>query len=115
MTQTEQQIIRKAAAGDRAAFRQLVMEHSHAMFRLAWRLSADEHAAEDIVQEAFIKAWRKIAEFRMESSFKSWLHRITGNTARDYFRKHSRRQQFETEEPEWDPGLSTATLPRHDT
>jgi RNA polymerase sigma-70 factor (ECF subfamily) len=102
MSQTEQQTIRKAAAGDRVAFRQLVMDHSHAMFRLAWRLTADEHAAEDIVQEAFIKAWRKIGEFRMESSFKSWLHRITVNTAMDYLRKHSRRQQFETAETEWE-------------
>ena len=55
MEPTERQLIEKAAAADRVAFRQLVMEHSHAMFRLAWRLSADEHAAEDIVQEAFIK------------------------------------------------------------
>ncbi len=78
------------------------------MFRLAWRLTADEHAAEDIVQEAFIKAWRKIGEFRMESSFKSWLHRITVNTAMDYLRKHSRRKQFETEEPEWEPADHTS-------
>ena len=84
------------------AFRELVLEHSHAMFRLAWRLTSDEAAAEDIVQEAFIKAWKKIGEFRMESSFKSWLHRITVNTAMDYLRKHLRRKQFETEEPEWE-------------
>ena len=115
MGQTEQKIIRKAAAGDRAAFRELVLEHSHAMFRLAWRLTSDESAAEDIVQEAFIKAWRKIGSFRMESSFKSWLHRITVNTAMDYLRKQSRRKKFETEEPEWDPGLKSAEMPRHDT
>jgi RNA polymerase sigma-70 factor (ECF subfamily) len=102
MTQTEQKIIQKAVAGDRSAFRQLVLEHSHAMFRLAWRLTSDETAAEDIVQEAFIKAWRKIGEFRMESSFKSWIHRITVNTAMDYLRKHVRRKQFETQEPEWE-------------
>ncbi len=102
MGQTEQKIIRKAARGDRAAFRELVLEHSHAMFRLAWRLTRDESAAEDIVQEAFIKAWRKIGEFRMDSSFKSWLHRITVNTAMDYLRKHLRRKQFETEEPEYE-------------
>jgi RNA polymerase sigma-70 factor (ECF subfamily) len=102
MSQIEQKTIQKAAKGDRVAFRQLVLDHSHAMFRLAWRLTADEHAAEDIVQEAFIKAWRKIGEFRMESSFKSWLHRITVNTAMDYLRKHSRRQQFETAETEWE-------------
>ena len=102
MSQTEQKIIRKAAAGDRAAFRQLVLEHSHAMFRLAWRLTSDETAAEDIVQEAFIKAWRKIGDFRMDASFKSWLHRITVNTAMDYLRKHVRRKQFETQEPEYE-------------
>ena len=50
MSKIEQKIIRKAARGDRAAFRELVLEHSHAMFRLAWRLSGDETAAEDIVQ-----------------------------------------------------------------
>jgi len=115
MSQTEHKIIQKAAAGDRSAFRELVLEHSHAMFRLAWRLTSDESAAEDIVQEAFIKAWRKIDGFRMESSFKSWLHRITVNTAMDYLRKHSRRKQFETEEPEWDPGLQSAEMPVHDT
>jgi len=114
MSQSEQKIIRKAAAGDRVAFRELVLEHSHAMFRLAWRLTSDESAAEDIVQEAFIKAWRKIGNFRMESSFKSWLHRITVNTAMDYLRKQSRRKQFETREPEWVPE-HTAELPRHDT
>lgn len=106
MSENEQQIIRKAAAGDRVAFRELVLEHSHAMFRLAWRLTSDEAAAEDIVQEAFIKAWRKLGKFRMESSFKSWLHRITVNTAMDYLRKRSRRNQFEMEEPEWDVSVN---------
>ena len=56
MGQTEQKIIHKAVAGDRSAFRELVLEHSHAMFRLAWRLTSDESTAEDVVQEAFIKA-----------------------------------------------------------
>ena len=114
MSETEQQIIRKAATGDRAAFRQLVLEHSHAMFRLAWRLTSDETAAEDIVKEAFIKAWRKIAGFRMESSFKSWLHRITVNTAIDYLRKQARRKQFETEQPEWEPVDLATVAPAND-
>ena len=114
MSQSEQKTIKKAAAGDRNAFRQLVLEHSHAMFKLAWRLSSDEAAAEDIVQEAFIKAWRKLGKFRMESSFKSWLHRITVNTAMDYLRKCSRRNQFEMQEPEWDPSINVAVAPNHD-
>ena len=111
MTQTEQKIIRKAASGNRAAFRELVMEHSHAMFRLAWRLTSDESAAEDIVQEAFIKAWRKLGDFRMDSSFKSWLHRITVNTAMDYLRKNLRRKQFETEQPEYETVRLAAETP----
>lgn len=111
MSQIEQKIIRKAAAGDRAAFRGLVLEHSHSMFRLAWRLSGDETAAEDIVQEAFIKAWRSIGEFRMDASFKSWLHRITVNTAMDYLRKHVRRRQHETAEPEWERTDLAGELP----
>lgn len=114
MGQSEQKIIRKAAAGDRMAFRELVLEHSHAMFRLAWRLTSDESTAEDIVQEAFIKAWRKLGNFRMESSFKSWLHRITVNTAMDYLRKQSRRQQFETEEPEWESRHIASESAGHD-
>jgi len=105
MSENEQKTIRKAAAGDRVAFSELVLEHSHAMFRLAWRLTSDEATAEDIVQEAFIKAWRKLGKFRMESSFKSWLHRITVNTAMDYLRKWSRRNQFEMEEPDWDVSI----------
>ncbi len=110
MSETDQTIVRQAASGDRVAFRQLVLEHSHAMFRLAWRLTGDEAAAEDIVQEAFIKAWRKLDEFRMESSFKSWLHRITVNTAMDYLRKRSRRNQFEQEEPEWDVSIQASKV-----
>jgi RNA polymerase sigma-70 factor (ECF subfamily) len=102
MKNSSQKTIRKAVAGDRLAFRELVLDNSHAMFRLAWRMTCDESAAEDIVQEAFIKAWRSIKDFRMESSFRSWLHRITVNTAMDYLRKQSRRQKMEVEEPQWE-------------
>jgi RNA polymerase sigma-70 factor (ECF subfamily) len=102
MSQTEEKIVRKAAAGDRLAFRELVLDHSQAMFRLAWRLAGDHEAADDIVQEAFIKAWRNIGNFRMQSSFRSWLHRITVNSAMDYLRKQSRQRQHESPELEWE-------------
>ena len=95
------------------AFRELVLEHSHALFRVAWRLTSDESAAEDIVQEAFIKAWKKIGDFKMESSLRSWLHRITVNTAMDYLRKLSTRKRYETEEPDWEIPQASET-PRHD-
>ena len=114
MKPEEQKIIRKAAAGDRQAFRQLVLDNSHAMFRLAWRLTCDKAAAEDIVQESFIKAWRKIGDFRMQSSFRSWLHRITVNTAMDYLRKQANRKQFETEESGWEQATHGSPAPRQD-
>jgi len=103
MGETELQTIRKAAAGDRMAFRALVLEHSHAVFRVAWRLTGDEALAEDIVQEAFLKAWQKLGEFRMDASFRSWLSRVTVNTAMDHLRQRSRRRQFEAETPDWVP------------
>jgi RNA polymerase sigma-70 factor (ECF subfamily) len=114
MNESEQQIIRRAAAGDRMAFRELVLEHSHAMFRVAWRLTCDESAAEDVVQEAFIKAWRKIGEFRMQSGFRTWLHRITVNTAMDYLRKQARRHRHETGDPESEPVWQDPDVPRPD-
>ena len=113
MGEAEQKTISAAARGDRMAFRQLVLDNSHAMFRVAWRLCNDEGVAEDIVQEAFIKAWQKIGDFRMQSSFRSWLHRITVNTAMDYLRKQSRRKKYQGEEPEFET-IEMAELPRHD-
>jgi RNA polymerase sigma-70 factor (ECF subfamily) len=115
MTQTGQQLIVKAIKGDRVAFRGLVLEHSHAMFRLAWRLTGEESAAEDIVQESFIKAWQKIGDFRMESSFKSWLHRITVNTAMDHLRKKSRRHRFESDDVEVETVREASVTPSTDT
>jgi RNA polymerase sigma-70 factor (ECF subfamily) len=114
MSKAEQKIIRKAAAGDRMAFRELVLEHSHAMYRLAWRLTCDNGAADDIVQEAFIKAWRNIGNFRMQSSFRSWLHRITVNAAMDYLRKQARHNRVETGELEWETIEHGSVTPRPD-
>ena len=114
MSKSEEKTIRKAAAGDRMAFRDLVLEHSHAMFRLAWRLTGDQVSADDIVQEAFIKAWQKIGNFRMESSFRSWINRITVNTAMDYLREQSRNAARTTTEPEWERTTAGSETPKHD-
>jgi RNA polymerase sigma-70 factor (ECF subfamily) len=113
MSEAEQETVRRAAAGDRMAFRELVVTHSHAMFRVAWRLTCDEGTAEDVVQEAFVKAWQKLGDFRMESSFKSWLHRITVNTAMDHLRRQAKRRRFETGDPGWESIEHGAEMPRH--
>ena len=85
------------------AFRSLVLDHSAAMFRLAWRFTGNAHAAEDVVQEAFIKAHQKLAEFNREASFATWMHRITVNTAMDYLRREQTRSRYEAEAAERQP------------
>ncbi len=90
--------IERAMAGDHDAFRQLVEEHQHDVYALALRLTRDSHLAHDIAQEAFIRAWRALPKFRGDSSFGTWLHRITVNTAWTQRSKAKRHQHDELTE-----------------
>ena len=90
------ELIHRAAAGDQSAFKAIVESHSHMVFRLAYRLTQDESAAEDVVQESFIKVFRKLKQFKFQSSLHSWIHRITVNTAMDYLRRQ-RHLEINTE------------------
>lgn len=65
-----------AAAGDRHAFEQLVRRHGPALHRYARRMTRDEHAVADIVQETFVAAWRRIGDFRGDSGVRTWLFAI---------------------------------------
>nr|WP_302916369.1 sigma-70 family RNA polymerase sigma factor [Mycolicibacterium arseniciresistens] len=65
-----------AAAGDRQAFEQLVRRHGPALHRYARRMTRDEHAVADIVQETFVAAWRRIGGFRGDSGVRTWLFAI---------------------------------------
>jgi RNA polymerase sigma-70 factor, ECF subfamily len=79
-----------AQAGDDQAFRRLVERHSRGVFQLAFRLTGSEPDAEDIVQDAFLKAYRELKRFEARSSFGTWLHRITVNCAYDLLRRRPR-------------------------
>jgi RNA polymerase sigma-70 factor (ECF subfamily) len=95
--------VAKARAGDREAFRHLVERHSPALFRLAYRMTGNEHDAEDVVQEAFIKAYRSLDRFEDRSLVGSWLYRITSNCAFDLLRARQRRERLvQDDEPEDD-------------
>jgi RNA polymerase sigma-70 factor, ECF subfamily len=83
-------IVARVKAGDQEAFRDLVERHSRSVFRLAYRLTGHEHDAEDVVQEAFLKAYRQIRQFESRSSFATWLYRITVNCAHDLLRQRPR-------------------------
>ncbi|MFD5029131.1 RNA polymerase sigma factor [Streptomyces sp. NPDC058405] len=69
----------RAGEGDEEAFETLVRRHGPVMLRLATRLLGSRTEAEDAVQEAFVKAWRKLPEFRGESAFRTWMYRIVTN------------------------------------
>jgi RNA polymerase sigma-70 factor (ECF subfamily) len=85
--------VERARGGDDEAFGRLVVAHSRAAFRLAFRILGNEHDADDAVQEAFLKAYRKLGEFESRSQFGSWLHRITANCAYDVLRRRARRSE----------------------
>jgi RNA polymerase sigma-70 factor (ECF subfamily) len=75
----ESQIIEKAQAGDVDAFEALYQRHKRRVFSLCLRMTANYAQAEDLTQEAFLQLYRKIASFRGESAFSTWLHRLTLN------------------------------------
>ena len=83
--------VARARAGDTEAFRLLVERHSHALFRLACRMTGNEHDAEDVVQEALLKAYRSLDRFEDRSQVGSWLYRIAANCAFDLLRSRQRR------------------------
>jgi RNA polymerase sigma-70 factor (ECF subfamily) len=80
-------------SGDPDAFRVLVDRHSRAVFRLAWRMTANSHEAEDIVQETFLRAYKQLQRFDGRAAFGTWVHRIAINCALDVIRARKRRQE----------------------
>ena len=89
----ETDLIREAQAGSRAAFDALVRQYEHQVLRLALHLTGSEHDAEDIYQEAFLKAYRYIGNFRFECSFYTWIYRIVTNLCLDQLRRRKTRRE----------------------
>lgn len=77
--ENEQSLIRRAKQGDTDAFESLVNRHAQYVFNLALRVVKNPEEAEDMTQEAFLKAWRGLSNFREESKFNTWLYRIVTN------------------------------------
>jgi len=73
--------------GDRDAYRVLVERHSRRLFRLAYRMTGNEQDAEEIVQDALVRAYRRLERFEQRSNFGTWLYRICANCALDRMRK----------------------------
>jgi RNA polymerase sigma-70 factor (ECF subfamily) len=84
-------LIAGAQAGDMGAFRQLVERHQRRAFAVAFALVRDENDARELVQEAFLKAYRGLGTFQGSSSFFTWLYRIVHNLGVDLMRRAGRR------------------------
>jgi RNA polymerase sigma-70 factor (ECF subfamily) len=103
---TEAEAIRLAQAGDAAAFEFLYELHSRRVYALCLRMVSNPSDAEDLAQEAFLQLFRKIATFRGESAFSTWLHRMTVNVVLMRLRKKALpvASLEETTEPDEDGG-----------
>ena len=93
---TETRWVDKARAGDRLAFEQLYRSHCGRIYALCWRMCGGDRAlAEDMVQEAFVRAWNKLDLFKGESKFGTWLHRLAVNVVLSDRRIRVKRVQRE--------------------
>jgi RNA polymerase sigma-70 factor (ECF subfamily) len=103
-------LVRAAGLGDSRAFETLYRRHSRRVFAVVWRLSGGHVArAEDLVQEAFIRAWQALPAFRFESAFSTWLHRLAVNTALMELRSRAGGEDRETDD------AALATVASQDT
>jgi RNA polymerase sigma-70 factor (ECF subfamily) len=75
----ERELVKRAQAGDAEAFSVLVSEHQQFVYNLALRALQDSHEAEDAAQDAFVRAWMALPNFRGQSQFRTWLYRIVTN------------------------------------
>lgn len=89
--ETDQLLVERVQKGDKRAFDLLVGKYQHKIVSLILRYVPDHAEAQDVAQEAFIKAYRAIARFRGDSAFYTWIYRIAINTAKNYLVSQSRR------------------------
>jgi RNA polymerase sigma-70 factor (ECF subfamily) len=89
----DDQLIREAQAGQRTSFDALVRRYDQSVLRLALHMLGNEQDAQDVHQEAFIKAYRHLGNFRFECSFYTWLYRIVTNLCLDQLRRRKSRRE----------------------
>ena len=88
---SDQQLVARVQAGDKRAFDLLVLKYQHKIAGLVSRFIHDADEVQDVTQEAFIKAYKALGNFRGDSQFYTWLYRIAINTAKNYLVSRNRR------------------------
>ena len=96
---TDSNVVSRARQGDAEAFRFLVEGHSRVIFKVAYRMTGNEHDADDVVQETFLRAYRQMASFEERANVGTWLHRIAVNCALDLLRSRSRHDKHYAGDP----------------
>ena len=92
MIEEESQLVLRSQNGDHIAYEKLYKANIGKVYALCLRLCGQTELAEDLAQESFIRAWQKLASFRGDSQFSSWLFRLTSNVVIGHLRKHSKWQ-----------------------
>lgn len=90
-TELDKELVLRVQNGDKSAFDLLVIKYQHRIIQLVNRYIKDPSEAQDVAQEAFIKAYRALGNFRGDSAFYTWLYRIAINTAKNYLVSRNRR------------------------
>ena len=98
-------LVTAAKAGDRSAFEQLVRATSADTYTLAYRLTGDEEDARDVVQEAYLRAYKGLKRFRGDAQFTTWLYRITANCASSHLVKRAKARHEELDDETAGPDL----------
>lgn len=88
----EMAVIRRAQRGDTKAFEALLSAYEKPVYNLCLRMTGNAEDAADLTQEAFLKIWRGLENYKFESSFSTWVYRLTTNVSIDFLRGKKRRQ-----------------------
>jgi RNA polymerase sigma-70 factor (ECF subfamily) len=114
--QSDLELVRRVQKGERGAFDLLVLRYQHKVIKLVARLLRDQAEAEDVAQEAFVKAYRALGSFRGDSAFYTWLYRIAVNTARNTMASRQRRPlDYEAELSESEQSVVESRMRHGDT
>jgi RNA polymerase sigma-70 factor (ECF subfamily) len=97
--EVERGLIRRAQGGDRAAFDALVRRYDQEVLRMTLRIVHSPDEAQDLYQEVFLKVYRSIGQFRLESRFSTWLYRVVMNVCYDHLRREKARGEVQSMEP----------------
>ncbi len=92
---TEARLLEAARAGDASAMEALYTLHAGRVYSVVRRLVGDDHLAEDVSQDAWVRAFQKLASFRGDAAFGTWMHRLAVNTALNQLRRRGRRPDVE--------------------